>query len=235
MALTWALPLAVCLAGCASAPASMVIATADDPESAGMLDIRTLVADIDLDMRYAGTDNFVGTRVHGYEAARCFLKAPAAQALARVERELRQEGLRLRIFDCYRPARAVRHFVAWAGDAADQRTKPHYYPRLRKQDLLGEYISPTSGHSRGATVDLTLLTCDPDGACEPLDMGTGFDFFDPAANTDSPHVTARQRGNRHRLRAAMERAGFRNYPLEWWHYTLDPEPEPKRYFDFVIR
>lgn len=219
---------------CATAP-SMRTNPAATPEAAGMVDIRTRVPDLDLDMRYAGRDNFVGERIEGYQAPRCYLRAEAADALARVERALRAEGLRLRVFDCYRPTRAVRHFVAWAGDLRDQRTKPRYYPNLDKRTLLGEYISPTSGHSRGATVDLTVMRCEPTGACEPLDMGTQFDFFDPLANTDSPRITDRQRANRSRLRAAMEQGGFRNYPLEWWHYTLDPEPEPKVFYDFAIR
>jgi len=233
--------IALTLAACASAPpamqaAGMEVAEADTPRDAGMVDIRTLVPDIDLDMRYAGRNNFTGTRVDGYEAARCFLQVPAARALARVEQALRRERLRLRIYDCYRPARAVRSFVAWAGDKSDQRTKAEYYPNLAKHELLGGYISPTSGHSRGATVDLTLLQCDANGsACTPLDMGTPFDFFDPLANTDSPRATAEQRSNRDRLRSAMEQAGFRNYPLEWWHFTLHPEPEPRRFYDFVIR
>jgi len=233
--------LALLLAACASAApvnqaAEMPIAEADSPEAAGMVDIRTLVPDIDLQMRYASDDNFTGARVDGYEAARCFLQVPAARALARVEAALRREHQRLRIYDCYRPARAVRHFVAWAGDLGDQRTKPRYYPNLDKRELLGDYISPTSGHSRGATLDLTLMQCDENGRdCAPLDMGTDFDFFDPAANTDSPQATAEQHANRLRLRAAMEQAGFRNYPMEWWHFTLDPEPEPRRFYDFVIR
>lgn len=206
------------------------------PEAAGMLDIRTLVPDIDLDMRYAGNDNFVGAPVDGYEAPRCYLLAPVARALAQAESALRADHLRLRLYDCYRPARAVRHFIRWAHDLGDQRTKPDYYPSLDKRELLGDYISPTSGHSRGATLDLTLLQCDATNReCTPLDMGTRFDFFDPMAHTDSPQATAAQRANRQRLREAMERTGFRNYPLEWWHYTLDPEPEPKRFYDFVIR
>ena len=235
------LPVIVsCLAACATTPAASIradaIADATTPAAAGMVDIRTLVLDIDLDMRYASRDNFTGAPVDGYEAPRCFLKVPAARALARAEADLRREHLRLRLFDCYRPARAVHRFVAWAGDLADQRTKPRYYPNLAKRELLGDYISPTSGHSRGFTSDLTLLQCDAGNAhCTPLDMGTGFDFFDTAANTESPKATAAQHANRLHLRAAMERAGFRNYPLEWWHYTLDPEPEPRRFYDFVIR
>ncbi len=225
---------AIAVAACASSPPA-TLSDAATPDAAGLVDIRTRVPDIDLDIRYAGDHNFVGTRIDGYGAARCYLLADAADALRRAELELRRESMRLRLYDCYRPVRAVRHFVAWAGDLGDQRTKAEYYPRLDKRQLLGDYISATSGHSRGATLDLTLLQCLADGTqCEPLDMGTPFDFFDTRANTDSTQVDARQRGNRERLRSAMERAGFRNYPMEWWHFTLDPEPAPKVFFDVPI-
>lgn len=201
-----------------------------------MTDIRALAPDIALDIRYAGADNFVGTPIDGYEAAKCFLLTPVAEALARVERDLRSQNLRLKLFDCYRPRRAVLHFVRWAEDVNDQRTKSAYYPNLDKHELLGDYISPTSGHSRGATLDLTLLQCEAAGAsCEPLDMGTAFDSFDVRANTDSPLVTTQQRSNRQRLFAAMKRHGFSNYPLEWWHYTFKPEPSPTVSFDAPVR
>lgn len=199
-----------------------------------MVEIRSLVWDISLDIRYAGQDNFVGRPVKGYEAAGCYLHERAAQALARVERSLRPQGLMLRLYDCYRPVRAVQDFVAWAGDLDDQRSKPQYYPNLDKRDLLGDYISPTSGHSRGATVDLGLLELRED-RFEPMDMGTPFDFFDETAHTASPNVSARQRSNRELLRSAMRREGFENYPLEWWHYTYKPEPTPKTAFDFPVR
>ena len=220
------------LTGCASAP-SMDIAPATTPDAAGLVDIRTLVPDIDLDMRYAGSNNFTGAPVVGYAAPRCYLLEPAAKAIQRAEAALRTSGYRLRIFDCYRPARAVRAFMEWANDP-DESTKAEFYPALRKRDLLGGYISPTSGHSRGATVDLTLMRCDASDACAPLDMGTPFDFFDPLANTDSPGATPEQRANRERLGEAMRRAGLRNYPMEWWHFTLDPEPAPKQFFDVPI-
>jgi D-alanyl-D-alanine dipeptidase len=155
--------------------------------------------------------------------------------LQQVQAALRPQHLRLKLFECYRPARAVRHFVRWAADLADQRTKPHYYPNLDKAMLLGDYIASVSGHSRGATLDLTLLQCDGDDAhCQPLDMGTDFDFFDPRAHTASPAVTPLQRRNRERLRSAMAREGFRNYPLEWWHYTHVPEPEPGLLYDVPV-
>lgn len=186
-----------------------------------MVDIRSLVPDMSLDMRYAGPRNFVGTPIDGYGAARCYLHEPAARALRRVEQELRKERLRLRVFDCYRPARAVAQFVRWAGDLQDQRGKATHYPNLDKTVLLGDYIAPVSGHSRGATLDLTLLDCraGPE-ACAPLDMGTEFDFFDARANTDSPLATPAQRRNRQRLLQAMAREGFSNYAREWWHYSL---------------
>lgn len=231
------------LAGCVStSPASKPTAAvaprlspATDAVAAGMVDLRELVPDLAQEIRYASNDNFVGRPVEGYGAARCYLLRPVAQALQRVELALRREGLRLKVYDCYRPARAVRDFVVWAGDLRDQSSKSAYYPNLDKRVLLGDYISPTSGHSRGATLDLTLLRCDSTGACTPLDMGTPFDYFDLSAHTDWPGASAVQRGNRQRLRAAMAREGFANYPLEWWHYTYKPEPSPDTAYDFPIR
>ncbi|HET9483718.1 MAG TPA: M15 family metallopeptidase [Xanthomonadales bacterium] len=203
---------------------------------AGLVDVATLAPGIDLDMRYAGADNFTGAPVDGYEAPRCYLHRRPAEALARVERTLRADGLALRVHDCYRPVRAVRRFVAWAEDLEDERSKARYYPRVDKAALIPDYISASSGHSRAATVDVALLRCPGrDRPCEPLDMGTPFDFFDPAAHTDSPSATPDQRARRERLRAAMAAGGFRNYPLEWWHYTFEPEPTPDTAYDAPIR
>ena len=223
---TLVLALAEAGAGCSSSPGVLGHPAADAASfaQAGMVDIRSLVPDMAEDIRYAGVDNFVGVRVDGYDAPRCYLRESAAKALQWVESSLRQEGFRLRLFDCYRPARAVRHFVRWAGDLHDQRTKADHYPNLDKSALLGDYIAPVSGHSRGATVDLTLLDCRADdGQCQALDMGTDFDFFDPRANTDSPAITSLQRENRQRLLRAMASQGFSNYPQEWWHFSLASE------------
>jgi zinc D-Ala-D-Ala dipeptidase len=223
------------LAGCAGRMATPLMSPTTTAAEAGLVDISTLVPHMVLEIRYAGSDNFVGAPVEGYLAPKCLLLQPVAQALQRVEASLRARHQRLKLFDCYRPARAVRHFVRWAGDLSDQRTKRHYYPHLDKRVLLGDYIAPVSGHSRGATLDLTLLQCDDDDAhCQPLDMGTDFDFFDPRANTASPDVTPMQRDNRGRLRAAMALQGFRNYPLEWWHYTHVPEPTPGLLYDVPV-
>jgi len=209
---------------------------AQTADAAGMVDIRSLAPDFAADMRYAGVENFVGARVEGYEAPRCYLLRPVAEALQRVELALRKQQMRLKVFDCYRPVRAVQHFMRWGGDLKDQRTKAQYYPNLDKSVLLGDYIAPISGHSRGATLDLTLMKCGPEvKKCEPLDMGTQFDFFDPRAHTDAPDVTPEQHRNRLLLRNAMQREGFENYTMEWWHYTLKPEPTPDLAYDFPVR
>ncbi|WP_425478736.1 M15 family metallopeptidase [Dyella terrae] len=203
---------------------------------AGFVDVRQLVPDMAEDIKYAGSDNFVGVQVDGYEAPRCYLLAPAARALARVEASLRPKHQRLLIWDCYRPTQAVAHFMRWAKDLGDQRTKAVHYPALDKTVLLGDYIAPRSGHSRGATVDLTMMQCDAnDQHCVPLDMGTGFDVFDTLAHTDSPRATAMQHAHREQLKSAMESAGFNNYAMEWWHYTFKPEPSPDTYYDLPVR
>lgn len=201
-----------------------------------LVDVRVLDASIGTDMRYARAGNFVGQPVDGYETAKCLLSRPAAEALAAVQAGLRDQGLGLLVFDCYRPQRAVDHFVRWAADTADVRTKAEYYPGVPKSRLFEEgYIASRSGHSRASTVDLTLGLRSADGSIEPLDMGTPFDFFDPRSNTEAPNLAPAQLANRLRLRDAMEAGGFRNYAAEWWHYTLREEPYPDEYFDLPIR
>lgn len=202
--------------------------------AAGMTNVRTLVPDIDEDIHYASADNFTGAVVDGYQAPACYLRTTAAEALARVESTLRAQGYRLRLWDCYRPARAVAAFVRWAGDLSDTRTKAAHYPNLDKSKLLGEYIAPVSGHSRGATVDLTLLHC-AGATCQPLDTGTDFDFFDPRAHTDDPGISPAQRANRRRLLDAMAAEGFVNYAPEWWHYSLPSAAVPDLIYDVPVR
>jgi len=226
----------VMLASLAQADDTPRLSPATTAAQAGLVDIHPLAPDIAEDIKYAGSDNFVGTPVDGYLAPKCLLLKPVAEALARVERDLRAQHQRLKVFDCYRPARAVKHFVRWAGDLADQRTKAAHYPLLDKSKLLGDYIAPVSGHSRGATVDLTLMQCDAaDTHCTPLDMGTDFDYFGTLANTDSPEATASQHAHREVLKRAMAREGFRNYAMEWWHYTLAPEPTPDTIYDVPVQ
>jgi D-alanyl-D-alanine dipeptidase len=200
------------------------------------VDVRSLDPSIAADMRYAGSENFVGEPIDGYEAPRCLLSRVAAEALVEVQSILRDDGFGLLVFDCYRPQRGVDHFVRWAKDTADLRTKAEYYPNVRKSRLFEDgYIASRSGHSRASTVDLTMVRRRPDDSVEALDMGTPFDFFDPRSHTESPDVTPEQRVNRLRLRDAMEEGGFRNYSAEWWHYTMRDEPYPDEYFDRPIR
>lgn len=220
---------------CTTGP-SVRVSAAVDAEAAGMVDVATLAPDIRIDMRYAGTDNFIGDRVDGYEAPRCYLLRPVAEALARVQASLRERGGSLQVFDCYRPVRAVQHFVRWANDIDDQRNKARHYPNVDKRRLFAEgYIAERSGHSRGATVDLGLLRCPAPDRCEPVDMGTGFDLFDARAHTASPAITAMQREHRQSLLQAMQAQGFANYAKEWWHYTWQPEPTRHAAYDFPVR
>ncbi len=199
----------------------------------GFSDASTLVPGLVVDMRYAGPDNFVGARIDGYEAPRCILATAAAEALAGVARRLAPDGYAPKVFDCYRPQRAVAHFVRWSRDARDLRTKPDYYPDLDKRKLFAlGYIASRSGHSRGSTVDLTLV--DRATGAE-VDMGGKFDFFGPRSASVTRLVTQAQQANRDRLRAAMQAEGFRPYAKEWWHFTLAGEPFPATYFDFPVR
>lgn len=151
------------VAPCALVAGQVHVSSARTAAEAGLVDVHALAPDIALDMRYASSNNFTGRVVPGYDAPRCYLLRPAADALARVAQTLKAEGYRLQVFDCYRPVRSVKAFVTWAADLQDQATKPQYYPRVDKRALLGDYIAPTSGHSRGATLDLGLLECRPAG------------------------------------------------------------------------
>ena len=220
------LPLAVAAAG--------PVASNDAARQAGMTDVATLAPDIVMEMRYAGAENFTGAPVPGYEARVCYLKDDAARALARVQQAFAVRGYRLQVFDCYRPVRAVQSFVRWAHAPADPVARQQYFPKIDKPDLLNGYISATSGHSRGYTVDLGVLDC-RSGQCALLEMGTPFDFFDPSANTDAPGLDAQVYANRQLLLQAMAAEGFANYPMEWWHYTFPSGAEAVESYDFPVR
>jgi zinc D-Ala-D-Ala dipeptidase len=229
------LVLATALTATASAAEPPRVSPATDATEAGLVEIRSVAPRIDMDIRYAGANNFTGARVTGYEAPSCYLLAPVAKALAQVEQHLRAQGFGLRLYDCYRPVRSVQAFMAWVNDPGELSRKALQYPDLNKPRLLADgYIAERSGHSRGATVDLGLLDC-RSGDCMPLDMGTDFDFFGPRAHTRASGLTDAQRANRQQLVQAMARRGFVNYPQEWWHYTLQPEPDPGTAYDVPVR
>lgn len=200
-------------------------------QASELVDLSEHVPDAVLEIRYFGQNNFVGEAIDGYRRPACLLTEAAASALAGVQQELQAEGLGIKVFDCYRPQMAVTHFVRWARDLEDLRMKAAYYPQVDKANLFRDgYIAERSGHSRGSTIDLTLVRFENGQAVE-LDMGTGFDFFDPLSHTDSPHIDDTQRTHRLLLRDTMQRHGFVNLPEEWWHYTLANEPFPDTYFD----
>ena len=186
------------------------------------------------EIRYYSTYNFVGDRIDGYEEPCALLTKEAARALKSVANELNVQGYRLKVFDAYRPARAVRHFVLWGIEDQDLRMKPYFYPDLEKQDLFSQgYVARQSGHSRGSSVDLTLLSMEMG---REVDMGSPFDLFSGLSHPDymGPGITAEQYENRMILRRAMVRNGFEPHPCEWWHFTLENEPYPDTYFEFPV-
>jgi D-alanyl-D-alanine dipeptidase len=208
-------------------------AGAQAPVPSGFVDAATVVDGLALDIRYFGQNNFVGEKIDGYERPRCLLSVQAANALAAVQRDLAARGLGLKVFDCYRPQQAVAHFVRWARRIGDVKRKSEFYPDIDKRVLFKQgYIAEHSGHSRGATVDLTLVRR-ADGS--ELDMGSPFDFFSPKSWPSDKSVSAQAQKNRAVLAEAMTRGGFRPYDKEWWHFTLAPEPFPDTYFDFPVR
>jgi D-alanyl-D-alanine dipeptidase len=199
---------------------------------AGFVDAAAVVPGLIADMRYAGAHNFVGRPIDGYQAPRCLLTAAAATALTAVARDVVQQGLVLKVFDCYRPTRAVANFERWARDVADTAAKAEFYPNVDKRTLFRDgYISSHSSHSRGSTVDLTLAHADG----RELDMGTPFDFFSPRSWSAAPDISDQAKTNRALFAAAMRRHGFRPYEKEWWHFTLVHEPFPDTYFDFPVK
>jgi D-alanyl-D-alanine dipeptidase len=226
--------LKLCLAllaafGTPAALAQMPQAAQQRP--AAFVDAAAVVPGLVADMRYAGSHNFVGRPIDGYQAPRCLLTQDAAAALADVARDLAPRFV-IKVFDCYRPVRAVMNFVRWARDLNDTAGKAEFYPGVDKRTLFRDgYIASRSGHSRGSTLDLTLAATDG----RELDMGTPFDFFSPKSWTADPSISAEQHANRMVLATAMHRRGFRGYDKEWWHFTLSHEPFPETYFDFPVQ
>lgn len=184
------------------------------------------------EIRYFSTYNFIGDRIDGYEEPCAIITKEAARALKSVSNEMMVQGYRLKIFDTYRPACAVRHFVLWGIEDQDIRMKPYFYPDLEKQELFMKgYIAKQSSHSRGSTVDLTLLDMKTG---KELDMGSLFDLFSELSHPDNRDITDEQYENRMILRNVMIRNGFAPINCEWWHFTLENEPYPDTYFEFPV-
>ena len=184
------------------------------------------------EIRYYSTYNFIGERIDGYEQPCAIITKQAARALKEVSNEMNVKGYRLKVFDAYRPATAVKHFMLWGIEDLDQRMKPFFYPDLQKQELFEQgYIASKSSHSRGSTVDLTLLDM---ATGKEVDMGSPFDFFSDISHPDYKGVTPEQYDNRMMLQSVMIRHGFEPLDCEWWHFTLKNEPYPSTYFEFPV-
>ncbi len=201
-------------------------------DPSGFVVLADYVPHIVQEIRYYSTYNFIGERIDGYEEPCALLTKEAARALKSVSNEMIVQGYRLKIFDAYRPACAVKHFVLWGIEDQDIRMKPYFYPDLQKQELFEKgYIAKKSSHSRGSTVDLTLLDM---STGKELDMGSPFDLFSVVSHPDYKDITEQQYENRMILQRAMVRNGFEPIDCEWWHFTLRDEPYPDTYFKFPV-
>ena len=199
-------------------------------DKSGFAEISTVIDDAVYDIRYYSSNNFTGNKINGYKAPRAYLTKEALKALAKAAANLRKQGYRLLIWDAYRPQKAVDNFVAWIKDPNDPGDKS-FFPELNKSDLIsGDYIATKSGHTRGSTVDLTIIK--KDGSF--VDMGGTFDLFSDISHAKYNKITKEQKKNRQILRNAMLQAGFKGIYSEWWHYTLKNEPYKNTYFNFDV-
>ena len=198
----------------------------------GFVHVKEIIPDLDVELRYFSTHNFVGDTIDGYKANTLILTLQTAKALKQVQDELQNQNLCLKVYDGYRPQRAVNHFMRWASNLNDTLNKQEFYPTVEKRFLFQDgYIATQSGHSRGSTIDLTII----DGnTSKPLDMGSPYDFFGEPSWVEYQNISEKQKQNRQLLQNVMQKNGFRNYPQEWWHFTLIGEPFPDTYFDFVV-
>ena len=205
----------------------------DTEDASQFVMLADAVPDAILEIRYFGTYNFVGTRIDGYLEPTALLTREAADSLQAVSKDVMALGYRLKIYDAYRPQKAVDHFVRWAEQIPDTLMKPYFYPDLDKSVLFVKgYIAKKSGHTRGSTVDLTLFDMNTE---KEVDMGGTFDWFGPESHPDFRGITPAQFANRMILRRAMMRHGFKPISSEWWHFTLKNEPFPNTYFTFPVK
>ncbi|WP_343329090.1 M15 family metallopeptidase [Polaribacter staleyi] len=198
----------------------------------GFVYLSDLDKTIQSELRYLGNNNFIGKPIDGYHKNCIIVTKETAAALQKVQHFLQKKDLSLKIFDAYRPQQSVNHFVRWAKVLEDTLMKKQFYPTVPKSQLFKRgYIASKSGHSRGSTLDLTIVNTKTG---KELDMGSPFDFFGITSHALSKKITAKQQNNRMLLRTAMMQNNFRPYKNEWWHFTLRFEPFPKTYFNFPI-
>ncbi|MBC3757504.1 M15 family metallopeptidase [Hyunsoonleella sp. SJ7] len=198
----------------------------------GFVYVNDEIPDVLVELKYYSANNFVGEPVDGYHNNCLILTKATVDALKKVQAELKQKNLCIKVFDGYRPQRAVNHFIRWAKDLKDTINKTRFYPDILKRNLFkAGYISSHSGHSKGSTVDITIANCETKAE---LDMGSIFDFFGERSWVSYENISEEQKKNRQLLQTVMLKYGFRNYPKEWWHFTLRFEPFPNTYFDFPV-
>ncbi len=206
------------------------IASQTSYDKSDFVPVYTMINDAVYDIRYYSNYNFTGKKINGYKAPVAYMTKESLKALSQAADDLRKQGYRLLIWDTYRPQKAVNNFVTWINNPNDAGDKS-FYPNLEKSDLLkGQYIMEKSGHTRGSTVDLTLIK--KDGSF--VDMGGTFDLFSEISHPDYKKLTKEQKKNRKILHDAMIKAGFKGIDSEWWHFTLKNEPYPDTYFDFDV-
>lgn len=220
------------------------------------VNVKNVIPEIQVDMRYYSNHNLVGRKIDGYDEPVCLLTKAAATALKSAETQLLTMGLTLKVWDCYRPQRAVEDFATWAANPKDDIMRKEYYPSVEKKDFFSKkYIAYRSGHTRGSTMDLTIVPLDskvppydpklklvsctaPKSLRSPdnsLDFGTGMDCISPISSPGYQKLSPQIRANRLLFATIMKQAGFTQYPQEWWHFTLANEPYPDKYFDFPVK
>ncbi len=195
------------------------------------VNIEDIIPNVIVDMRYFSSNNFVGEKIDGYLDNCALLTKDAANYLRGASDQFLKDGYRIKIFDAYRPYKALVHFKRWLNND-DNKMKDMFYKDLSKKELIEkDYISLLSSHTRGSTVDITLVDIKTN---EEIDMGCNFDNFGKIAHYDYKNLTKEQLNNRKYLRSVMEKYNFKPLNNEWWHFTLVNEPYINTYFNFPV-